>query len=300
MIRVIVLALALAACNQVFDLQRTQLAPAPDRDLDGVPDASDNCPDDANPSQWDADGDGFGDACDDCPLVANEQHLDSDGDGVGDACDPHPIDGGDCLLLVDAFGTDEVFADHWSIVGDHGDAPDVQIGEHAIAIAPHASDAGGIVAKDPMAAFAVQVAGTASVDTAGNVDAAIVFGDVFPRVECALGYSEYCRASVSLAALEYTDTNTVSPAEGCGPMSTAHVGDAALVRGWVVPASGSAMPLWRCRSDYGVAVSSASTPLPALGPGSVGAFATIQPATITAIAAYGFAPGVACAPRVIR
>ena len=39
--------------------------PAPgDRDGDGVPDATDNCPDAANPIQADEDGDGVGDACD--------------------------------------------------------------------------------------------------------------------------------------------------------------------------------------------------------------------------------------------
>ena len=35
-----------------------------DRDLDGVPDAVDNCPDEGNPPQKDSDFDGIGDACD--------------------------------------------------------------------------------------------------------------------------------------------------------------------------------------------------------------------------------------------
>jgi hypothetical protein len=38
-----------------------------DRDRDGVPDASDDCPDAANPSQADADHDGVGDACEVLP-----------------------------------------------------------------------------------------------------------------------------------------------------------------------------------------------------------------------------------------
>ena len=36
----------------------------PDADGDGVPDATDNCPANANPTQADVDKDGFGDACD--------------------------------------------------------------------------------------------------------------------------------------------------------------------------------------------------------------------------------------------
>ena len=87
---------------------RAAQTPAPDGDGDGIPDASDNCPSVANPSQTDTDGDGQGDACDsspngpdsdgdgipdatdNCPNVSNPAQIDSDGDGQGDACDSTP------------------------------------------------------------------------------------------------------------------------------------------------------------------------------------------------------------------
>ncbi|TNC90325.1 MAG: hypothetical protein CSH36_11925 [Thalassolituus sp.] len=76
----------------------------PDYDEDGVPDATDNCKYDSNPSQSDADGDGRGDACDsynnidydedgvadsidNCMYDYNPSQADSDSDGNGDACD---------------------------------------------------------------------------------------------------------------------------------------------------------------------------------------------------------------------
>jgi hypothetical protein len=75
-----------------------------DADEDGVPDTSDNCPENFNPRQDDTDDDGVGDACeaadtdgdgvpddeDNCASTPNADQLDSDGDGVGDACDNCP------------------------------------------------------------------------------------------------------------------------------------------------------------------------------------------------------------------
>ncbi len=58
-----------------------------DEDADGVFDCVDNCPDTTGDSQSDFDGDGIGDLCDNCRLVANATQEDSDGDGIGDACD---------------------------------------------------------------------------------------------------------------------------------------------------------------------------------------------------------------------
>ncbi len=78
---------------------------ASDRDLDGLADASDNCPLTPNGDQSNLDRDAAGDACDDdldgdgvantaqagsfldnCPTAPNALQRDGNGDGIGDAC----------------------------------------------------------------------------------------------------------------------------------------------------------------------------------------------------------------------
>ena len=69
----------------------------PDFDGDGIPDASDNCPQSFNPSQANFDGDDKGDSCDD----------DDDGDGILDDGDhsfnqnDNPCTAGDTTLCDD-------------------------------------------------------------------------------------------------------------------------------------------------------------------------------------------------------
>jgi hypothetical protein len=76
--------------DQEFEIFGTWLAFVSDRDDDGVPDAEDNCPNQANPDQSDNDDDGLGDICDNCPNEQNPGQEDGDGDGDGDQCDNCP------------------------------------------------------------------------------------------------------------------------------------------------------------------------------------------------------------------
>ena len=72
---------------------------ASDKDGDGIPDATDNCPTVFNPirpmdgaKQADADNDGIGDACDKCPLEAGEVCKQPSGDDLDDDGVPNGLD----------------------------------------------------------------------------------------------------------------------------------------------------------------------------------------------------------------
>lgn len=54
-----------------------------DTDSDGVPDGTDNCPNDANPSQEDLDEDGLGDACDSVNVITGDITLTNDHTLIG-------------------------------------------------------------------------------------------------------------------------------------------------------------------------------------------------------------------------
>ncbi len=60
-----------------------------DIDNDGIPNASDNCPDVYNPGQENSDNDSYGNACDPCP---NDPLNDVDHDGLCGDVDPCPYD----------------------------------------------------------------------------------------------------------------------------------------------------------------------------------------------------------------
>lgn len=72
--------------------------PPTDSDNDGIPDSSDNCPLNYNPSQSNVDGDGAGDACD------TQDNRDSDGDGIQNWRDQCPNQAEDYDAYEDADG----------------------------------------------------------------------------------------------------------------------------------------------------------------------------------------------------
>jgi N-acetylneuraminic acid mutarotase len=76
--------------------------PDTDSDGDGIPNCTDNCPNNFNPDQTDSDGDGVGDICDSCATDPNKvspgecgcrvADTDTDHDGTPDCFDPCPTD----------------------------------------------------------------------------------------------------------------------------------------------------------------------------------------------------------------
>lgn len=132
----LVSALTIGACNQVFGVHETGVidantndAPIVDIDGDGVLDVIDVCPEIPNPLQEDIDGDRIGDVCDpcpagsnhnedgdalldgcdNCPQIANDDQANTDLDDVGDACDHNPDD----REVRDRFDGFEKLGDDW-------------------------------------------------------------------------------------------------------------------------------------------------------------------------------------------
>jgi hypothetical protein len=131
-VRGLALVVLVASCDLVYDLDRPTVRA--DVDRDGVPDADDNCPATANPSQnsdacacrgaetdHDEDADSIDDACDNCPHVANTEQLNTDGDHLGDACDDE-LDSLECILYFDPFTRTPTAVmppvGQWASVGD--------------------------------------------------------------------------------------------------------------------------------------------------------------------------------------
>ncbi len=294
-LRAALVAVSLAACNQVLGINGTRVVdapPPPDFDGDGIEDLRDNCPMVANPSQHDEDGDGIGDACDNCPLIANHlQEDDGDGDHVGDACDPHPTDKGDCLIVFDSFLEPTGFASHWQLVYTSGTAvatPELD----DVAISGTAFDA-GIVALD---ASGKPLAGLYDIEVGAEV--ALQGGPLMILVSDLLDINDF-RTPYACSVYDTGLTAWVGNQGAGDVLSAAPVGQQLVLR--MTSPDGLDGEV-RCRADYGLAVGSiAGTIAPPTTPaGGVGALVENTPAKIDAIAIYRFAPGQQCPPEIRR
>lgn len=116
--------------------------PDNDTDKDGVSNAYDNCPNNANADQKDSDNDGIGDACetnadtdgdgvpdasDNCPLIFNPNQADADNNGVGNACQTGGVSDSDGDGYADSVDNCPALANPSQADGDHdgkGDACD--------------------------------------------------------------------------------------------------------------------------------------------------------------------------------
>jgi hypothetical protein len=284
--------LALAGCNDVFGLARTQLAPPADRDGDGIGDDVDNCPDVANPMQRDLDGDLIGDACDNCPLVANSsQEHGGDGDSVGNACDSHPTLDGDCLVLLETFSDPTTFSSHWRTVQDPSDnmPANVTIGPTGLVLHPNPTFAIGVLSTELTGLLDVQVFGTASV-TSGTVRAvssASTIGD---------GY--WCGLVANGITADMNVGDTTSPT--LAPLVPyPFFGELMLLR-LSFGAHAVDTPL-NCRADHGVAAGAIFNKVTTLvTTGAPGVTTYADPATIRAIAVYSYTPMQTCPAPIIR
>lgn len=302
--------LLLASCNSVYGLDKTALAPPPDRDGDMVPDSDDNCPDTPNPLQADQDGDGIGDVCDDCPLVSNPDQTtainDYDGDHIGDECDPHPGTAGDCLIALESF-SDPASLSRWSIVSTAA-APNVHLGTDSVVITV---DPGA-----PRVALTAQDLGTTPLT--GRFDPEVLVDAQPPFDAMNLGQiaavSNYQPApagySCAIARTEPTIYKTYASELGGvtsppGTLSLEPVNTHMLVR--LISDTGLDGPIVRCRVDFGGAVGASLVPessATTLSGGAPGVVVTEGTVTIKAVAIYQFRlpppnqPPVSCLPTL--
>lgn len=284
-----------AGCNSIFGIQKTnlqdayipdiQLPDAPDGDMDGIPNAEDNCPMMANKDQADYDGDGAGDVCDTCPHIANNQADDFDGDLVGDDCDPHPTTTGDCLLRFDSFDSQAALA-NWTIVSDPADTPDLQvIAPHQLVITPHppyltALEANGIVGADALGIIGHQNPNGLGSFNFPLVASSIDRADVKNGLDCWL-FSSSVRAEID--ASKYLDI----------PLNGEPIRDRYALLGTFDVASGAVNIT--CRVDWGLAHALGS--YSNSDPGYTGGAAIVaqqMPTNIEAVAVYGLAGNPAC------
>jgi hypothetical protein len=308
MVCLALLVVALTACTQVYDIDKTKLdEPDPDRDDDGILDLEDNCQAAPNVLQSDDDGDGLGDACDNCPLDANTLQEDADGDGVGDLCDPHPITASDCLILYDSFTDPDLFGARWSVESNL--APEITALDGSIRVDSDV-DAPG---SQTTAVYPLDDAGT---PYGGNYEVQAAVRAMDAGMGSQIGVASNVTAlglGYTCTALNYATGNpghivlrAAADSSGnpnvIGLFSGLHVTNRMLLR--LTQRGTDGLPYARCRVDFGVALAAAviedraSTPALALGRPAV--IVRDEVVEVEGIALYAFEPGGSCQAAVVR
>jgi hypothetical protein len=297
--------LALGGCNQLFEIEETDVTTSVDTDSDGLPDLEDNCPGAPNPEQVDFDTDGVGDACDNCPLNANtaQQNVgeaEGNRDDIGDDCDPNPTKGGDCLILVDQFSDPDQLAANWELVHGVGNpTPMLQhAGDHVV-FQPNA------VNKPAFMLAAVngeRLFGRYSVNVVGDWNPPSNFAEAMAATDVTdLDHHLACgiqkiSADASSTFVRFQVSATMSQVQAgfiSGPPVRSDFSTRLVVER-------DTMDVARCSVKWGVADGATNTPnnLAPLAAGGAGIVATNDPVSIRAVALY--TTYATCTPTVFR
>jgi hypothetical protein len=289
------LAIALAhvaGCNQLFEIQETDVISSVDTDDDGLADLEDNCPAAPNQDQVDFDADGVGDVCDNCPLFANttqqnDGEPDSERDTIGDDCDPTPTAGGDCLILLDQFRNPDQLAADWELVYGAGEpAPLLEHdGDHVTFQPNGANKPAFMVARvdgaRQVGRFSVNALGTWS--PPNSFAEAMVASDVTsPSLHLACGIQNLADAEArAYVRFQVAGNSQIQAGFMGGPPVRSDVSIRLFVeRG--------AMDVARCSVKWGVSDGVTNTPnnLTQLDAGGAGIVATNEPMSVRAVALY--------------
>jgi len=295
-VRVVLAALWLCACNQVYGIEETVAVDDKlDSDGDTVPNVLDNCPDDANKPQYDEDGDGFGDVCDNCPLIVNAHQTDVDQDNVGDTCDPHPVATGDCTVLFDSFNEPGTVATHWDVedTAVNGDAMIDDSVAGSVMLIPPPVDAHSalLTARGLTGSFDVMISG----DTLTN--SPVISGARIEAVTNASGFASYYGCGVQIPSgvtVPSGGPTTYAPTSSMNPLGTK------LVARLVTRDVSGSLHL-RCRVDYGIALGALDVGAPTvISAARTGVLALWTPVRIDAIHITTFDPSGAQCAAVFR
>jgi hypothetical protein len=215
----------------------TPVVTAPDGDGDGTPDASDNCPNVANPTQADADGDDLGDACDanSYPPAVGVQAGNADGN-EGTVGNPQTSgsftdqDGNDTLAIEQTAGAgtltdngDGTFSWSHTTTDDATGTVTVQAsdGEHTVAsqtfgwTASNVAPVIGEVSKTRLGACAVSLSTSFSdAGSADTHDVAVNWGDDNTTDTAGNETSGYTASHTYTAAGTYSASVTVTDDDG--------------------------------------------------------------------------------------